>query len=78
MPLVLYAGALASIMAPLVWMHGIARLGSNRATVFFNFLPIVTAILAVAILDEPVSVALMIGGTLVIAGVALAEQGRRV
>lgn len=77
LPLVLYAGALASIMAPLVWMHGIARLGSNRATVFFNFLPVVTAILAVAILDEPVSVALTIGGALVIAGVALAEQGRR-
>lgn len=76
LPMVLYAGALASIVAPLVWMQGIAHLGANRASVFFNFLPVVTAILAVALLNEPLSLALLLGGLLVIIGVAIAGRGQ--
>jgi drug/metabolite transporter (DMT)-like permease len=77
--LVLYAGALASIAAPLLWMHGVARIGPARAAVFFNLLPVVTAALAVALLDEALTVPLVIGGAMAIGGVALAERrGRRV
>lgn len=76
-PLVVYAGALASIVAPLVWMKGIDRIGPARASLFFNLLPVVTAVFAVAILGEPVSGALMFGGALAIAGVALSARGGR-
>lgn len=34
LPLVAYAGVLASIVAPLVWMQGIARIGPARAATF--------------------------------------------
>lgn len=75
--LVLYAGALASIAAPLLWMHGVARVGPSRAALFFNLLPVVTVVLAVALLGETASISLLVGGALAIGGVALAESRGR-
>ncbi len=75
--LVLYAGALASIAAPLLWMHGVARVGPARAALFFNLLPVATVALAVAFLGEAASVSLLFGGVLAIGGVVLAERGNR-
>ena len=79
--LVLYAGVLASIAAPLCWMLGIAAIGPARATLFINLVPVIAAVLAVALLDERPGPALLIGGALTVAGVLMAERwqgpGRR-
>ena len=75
-PLVMYAGVMASIIAPLVWMHGIERIGPARASLFFNLVPIVTACLAVWLLSEQVTASLILGGAMTIGGVALAELWR--
>lgn len=72
--IVLYAAALASIAAPLLWMAGIARIGPARAANFFNGLPVVAAVFAVIFLGERVTLAMLPGALLVIGGVMLAER----
>ena len=72
--LVLYAGVLASMVAPLLWMGGIARIGPNRASLFFNLTPVLTALIAVWLLGEHLTPALFLGGGLTLAGVVLAER----
>jgi len=76
-PLIAYAGVLGSVAAPLLWMKGVALIGSSRAAVLFNLLPFVTAALAVLLLSEPLGVPLIAGGFLVLAGVALAERAAK-
>lgn len=77
--LVVYAAAFASIAAPLLWMHGVERVGPSRASLFFNLLPVITVALAVLLLGETASLSLLVGAGLAISGVALAESadGRR-
>ncbi len=74
--LVLYAGILASIGAPLCWMLGIRAIGPARASMFFNLIPVVTAALAVALLGEHLTLPLALGGALTVCGVILAERWR--
>lgn len=76
-PLVLYAGVLASIAAPLLWMSGIARIGPSRASLFFNLLPVLTALFAALFLGEQLTRAVFIGGGLALGGVLIAELWRR-
>ncbi|HEN8713903.1 MULTISPECIES: DMT family transporter [Pseudomonas] len=72
--LVLYACVLASMVAPLAWMQAVHRLGPSRTTLFFNLLPLVTALIAAAALDEQLASYHLVGGLLTLAGVVLAER----
>ncbi|MNJ39782.1 EamA-like transporter family protein [compost metagenome] len=72
--LVLYACVLASMVAPLVWMQAVSRLGPSRTTLFFNLLPAVTAVIAALVLDEHLAMYHLFGGLLTLAGVILAER----
>lgn len=72
--MVAYAAGFASIAAPLLWIRGIARIGPTRAALFFNLLPLVTAALAVALLGEMITIPLVAGGVLTIAGVIVAQR----
>jgi drug/metabolite transporter (DMT)-like permease len=74
--LVLYAGIPTSMLAPLLWMQSIARLGPERTTLFFNLLPIVTVVAAALILGEQLASFHLFGGSLTLAGVILAERWR--
>ncbi len=68
-----FAGLGASIMAPLLWMTGVARLGAARVSLFFNLVPVVTALLATVFLTESITSSVLLGGALAILGVVLAE-----
>lgn len=72
-----FAAIGASIMAPLAWMTGLHRLGSARVAGFFNLVPIVTALLAVAVLGESLSAWVVCGGLMAVFGVVLAEYAAR-
>lgn len=76
-PLVLYAGLLASMAAPLLWMGGITHLGPGRTSLFFNLLPVLTALVAAWLLGERLTGMLFLGGGLTLAGVILAEVWKR-
>lgn len=73
LPLILYAGALASIVLPLFWIRGVQQLGPSRCAIFMNLLPVLTALAAIALLGEPVKSFHVIGGGLALLGVACGQ-----
>lgn len=73
-PLILYACIPTSMLAPLMWMHAINRLGPSRTTLFFNLLPVVTALIAAVVLGERLALYHLLGGALTLGGVVLAER----
>lgn len=77
LPLIAYAGALASVVLPFFWIRGVQHLGPSRCAVFMNLLPVLTAAAAIVMLGEPIRAYHVIGGSLVLAGVALAQMGGR-
>jgi drug/metabolite transporter (DMT)-like permease len=75
-PLVLFAGIPASIIAPYLWIHGVMRLGANTATIFMNLAPVFTAIIAVLFLHEHLHNYHLIGGGITLLGVILSQRLR--
>ena len=73
MGLVAFAGIMASIAAPLLWMKAINALGPSRSSMFFNLIPVFTAIVAFATLHEPLALYHAVGGVMTVAGLLLAE-----
>ncbi|WP_170331992.1 DMT family transporter [Ruegeria arenilitoris] len=63
-------------VVPFVWYYsGVRTLGPERTAVFTNLVPVFGVALGATILHEPVGASMLIGGTLVIAGVTLANRG---
>ncbi len=77
LPLIAYAGGMASVVLPFLWIRGVHILGPNRCAVFMNLLPVLTAVGAITLLGEPVRSYHVIGGAVALAGVACAEIFRR-
>lgn len=75
-PLILFAGIPASIIAPFLWIQGVQRMGANTATIFMNLTPIFTAIIAVLFLHESLHSYHFIGGGITLLGVLLAQRLR--
>ncbi len=73
LPLIGFAGLGASMLAPLVWMHTVAHIGPSRASMFFNLIPLFTALIAAVVIGESLAAYHAIGGVLTVAGVLLAE-----
>ncbi len=73
LPLVGYAGIMASIAAPLLWMKAVQTLGPGRSSMFFNLIPVFTALIAAFALNEPLAAYHAVGGIMTIAGLLLAE-----
>ena len=64
----LYISTMASVVAFMMWSAGVNRLGSGTAAPYLNLLPVFTAILAVILLHESLTVAQLEGGLIVVAG----------
>jgi drug/metabolite transporter (DMT)-like permease len=73
LPLIAYAGSLASVLLPFLWIRGVHHLGPSRSAVFMNLLPVLTAGVAIVMLSEPVKSFHLVGGALALVGVALAQ-----
>jgi drug/metabolite transporter (DMT)-like permease len=76
-PLILYAGVLASVALPFLWMQGIKHLGPNRCALFMNVLPIATALIAIAMLGETLYMYHVLGGGTALVGVIVAQRFKR-
>nr|WP_086937454.1 DMT family transporter [Thaumasiovibrio occultus] len=76
-PMVLYAGLAVSVLAPFCWIRAIDSLGADSTAMYFNFLPVFSALLATVVLAESLTVYHMIGMVLVISGVTLAQLKKR-
>jgi drug/metabolite transporter (DMT)-like permease len=77
LPLILYAGVLASVVLPFLWMQGVERLGPNRCALFMNLLPIATAGIAVGMLGETLHAYHVLGGGTALVGVVVAQRFKR-
>jgi drug/metabolite transporter (DMT)-like permease len=72
-PLILYAGVLASVVLPFLWMQGVKYLGPNRCALFMNVLPIATALIAIVMLGETLHPYHVLGGGTALLGVIVAQ-----
>ena len=72
----LFIGLVGSGCAYLWWNQAVIKLGAARATVFMNLTPLFTMLMGVAI-GETLSMAQLLGGALIIAGVLMATRQPR-
>jgi drug/metabolite transporter (DMT)-like permease len=81
LPLILmciYVGIFPTVIAFLAWNEGVRRVGPNHAMAFYNMLAVYGALFGILFLGERLSLELLAGGALVIAGglfVALQGSG---
>ncbi len=71
---IIYLGVMTSGIAYLIWYYAIKRLSASSVGVFNNLQPIFTTIMAVMFLGQQVSVVYILGGLLVIFGVAITQK----
>lgn len=72
----LYMAIFSSVIAYLIYHYVLTHMSASRISQFSYLQPIMTASLAIMLLGEPVTVALIVSGGLVLAGVWVAERAR--
>jgi drug/metabolite transporter (DMT)-like permease len=70
----LFLGVICSGLAYIFWYDALQELPAAQAGVFLYIEPLVTAAAAAAMLDEPVSLAVLAGGAVILLGVALVNR----
>ena len=66
-----YLGWFGTVLGFVWYYEGIRAIGPSRASLFINFVPISAICFAHIILEEPLTLSLVIGGAMVVAGVSL-------
>jgi len=74
--IVLYTAVFPSVMSQLFFMRGVELIGSNRASLSINLVPIFGSSLAVLLLHEALRAYHLMGLLLVLGGITLAERYR--
>lgn len=72
---VIYGGVFGTAFAFTLYSDGIQALGASRAGIFINLVPPSAIALAALILHEQITVSLLLGGSLIIAGVVCTNRG---
>ncbi len=70
----LYLGVLSSGLAFILWHKGIEQIGSVSASNYIYLVPLITAITGVIVLDEVLTLRMIIGGILILFGLYLAQR----
>lgn len=71
--LILYAGIPASIVTTYLWMRAVREIGASKASIFLNLMPLFSALIAMAFLGERLETWHLLGGSLTLAGVIMAQ-----
>jgi drug/metabolite transporter (DMT)-like permease len=72
---VAYLIVMTSVVSYLLWYWALAYLAAARVAVFTNLQPLATALMAQAILGEPITLGFYVAAVVVICGVLLAQWG---
>lgn len=73
---ILFTSLAPSLMSQILYVRGVELIGSNRAGLFINTIPVFGTLLAVIFLREPLLGFHIVALVLVISGIAIAERGR--
>lgn len=73
----LFLGCVASMLAFLLWNWVMARLGAARCTNWVYFNPITTIVFAWAVLDERITLYFLVGTSLILTGMWLADGHKK-
>jgi drug/metabolite transporter (DMT)-like permease len=71
-----YYGVAVTVVAFLLWTHGVAQLPASTAAVFTGVLPVSAVTLSWLVLGEPILLAHLIGGACVLGAIGLAARRR--
>ncbi|HEY6632175.1 MAG TPA: DMT family transporter [Rhizobiaceae bacterium] len=74
---ILYTTIFASLLSQIFFMRGVELIGSNRAGLFINLMPVFGTLLSVILLREAFHLHHAIALALVLGGIALSEAGGR-
>ncbi len=74
--LIVFISLVPSLLSQLLFMRGVELIGPGRAGLFMNLVPVVAALMGVAILGETFAPYHAVGLTLVLGGIWLAERRR--
>lgn len=74
--IVAYLGFFCSLVAFLLYARGLKGLDAGSAVNLLNLVPIFGVVFAVTLLGEPVGIAQLFGGLVVVVGVALGMRGK--
>nr|MDT0660341.1 DMT family transporter [Micromonospora sp. DSM 115978] len=66
----------SSVLAYVFFNHGIEKIGASKASSFINLVPVITIVLAIALLREIPSTAQIVGGVVVLVGVYVANRAK--
>jgi drug/metabolite transporter (DMT)-like permease len=72
---ILYSGILAAGIANVVIFHAVKLLGPTRVTALQFLVPALAVVMAAIFLAEPIRPIQLVGGAIILAGVALLRQG---
>ena len=72
---ILYSGILAAGTANVVIFHAIKLVGPTRITALQSLVPAMAVVLAAIFLGEPIRVGQVLGGIVIVAGVAILRRG---
>lgn len=75
--LVIYCAIFPSVLAQILFMRGVELVGSNRAGLYVNLVPVFAALFAVMILGEVMHLYHIISLVLVLGGIYMAERGKK-
>jgi drug/metabolite transporter (DMT)-like permease len=75
---ILYSGVLSTGLALAMWSYGVKHAGAAQAGMFQNLTPIIAIVAAWLWRGETVSIAQTIGGVLIIGGLIIMRQSRRI
>jgi drug/metabolite transporter (DMT)-like permease len=73
---ILFTALAPSLMSQILYVRGVELIGSNRAGLFINTIPVFGTLLAVIFLREPLLGFHIVALALVIIGIGIAERGR--
>lgn len=71
----LYLGIGTSIFGYFLWYYALGRIDATKVAIFANSQPILTALMAVVFLGQPMTLNFVVGGVIAIGGVVLTQYG---
>ena len=72
---ILYLAIITSVVSYFLWYFALGRIEAGKAALFSNLQPILTTIMMVLLLGQGITAAFVLGGTIALIGVIIAQFG---